>query len=268
MVKTAAELLNVFGATTAFTCSDEITLIFPAVIPSVGCEAVEDPTPSEELSALFSKTRGTNNNNTKKSSESSTEVVDSIDPQSKVIYGGRIQKIVSYSAGLASVAFLANLKAESYDPEKDARLISILSTAHPYFDSRIFSVPSNTEVLNNVLWRHKFDYRRNSVSGLARHHFTQKELHGLHSGDQLAKMSAKGVEWSAEPGWYKWGSFIKKQMKASKALNPKTNEEVPVVRTRIVEKNFGMEGFTKDNLDFLLCKHIAEDDEQVQVIVY
>jgi len=187
-------------------------------------------------------------------------------PQSKVLYGGRVQKIVSYTAGLASVAFLSHIKAETYDPNTEQKLIDILSKSHAYFDSRVFSVPNNAEILNNVLWRHKFDYRRNSISSLARHHFSTKELHGLHGGEQLAKMLEKGVDWHTHPGWYKWGSFIKKQLYKVELPNPKTGEQIVAIRTKIVKKSFAMDQFSSEHIYFLLSRYFDENEKDVETV--
>jgi len=97
---------------------------------------------------------------------------------------------VSFSAGLASVAFYEHIKQERYDAAvaADTKIVTFLKQHRPYFDSRIFSLPNNGEVLNNILWRHKFDYRRNSIAQLARHYFKPKDLERLHSGQLLEKM--------------------------------------------------------------------------------
>jgi len=271
MVRTSTELLSVFGATTAFTCSDEITLVFPAVVSAPGEEIVEksnDPIAQAIITKKSSK---------KKQQESSTEAEEdqkdqkkdaSENPQAKVLFGGRIQKIVSYTAALASVSFLSHLKEEQYDPATDQRLIDALAKSHAYFDSRVFSLPNNGEVLNNVLWRHKFDYRRNSISGLARYHFTPQQLHGLHSGDQIAKMLEKGIDWHSQPAWYKWGTFIKKQLYTLESKNPKTGEPVTAIRTRTVRKSFDLEKFSQENIYLLLSKYYPETDTNVENVTW
>jgi len=90
MIATATDLMVEFGASAAFTCrlvsllrklyhfslcvSDEITLIFPAAVPKEGQE-VEEPATEEE----------------KKKLERRRE----LDPQTLIMYGGRIQKVLS-----------------------------------------------------------------------------------------------------------------------------------------------------------------------------
>jgi len=270
MVRTAAELLSVFGATTAFTCSDEITLTFPAAVPAAGEEIVEksnDPI-AQKLVSQKSKKKLQTQESTEEDTGEKKKDKNADNPQAKVLFGGRVQKIVSYTAALASVSFLSHLKEEQYDPNTEKGLIDMIAKSHAYFDSRVFSVPNNGETLNNVLWRHKFDYRRNSISGLARHHYTPKELHGLHSGDQIAKMLEKGVDWHAQPAWYKWGTFIKKQLYSIETKNPKTEEPVTAIRTRIVRKSFALDDFSQDNIYFLFSKYYPETDKEVDNVTW
>jgi hypothetical protein len=65
MLATAKELLKAFNPVAVFTCSDEITLVFPALVPQPG----EELEPVDET-----KERKTN-------------------PQFDMPYGGKIQKV-------------------------------------------------------------------------------------------------------------------------------------------------------------------------------
>jgi len=96
--------------------------------------------------------------------------------------------------------------------QDDSNLLTYIRKKIPHFDARIFNVPSDFELLNNVKWRHLFDYRRNSISGLAQKHFRAKDLQRLHSGQLIEKLlQEKGIDWHAMPEWYKWGAFVKFQ---------------------------------------------------------
>jgi len=141
MAKATHELVYRYKPSIGFTCSDEITLVFPV---------------DAELK----------------------KVVD-------MPHRGRIIKICTLLAGLASTAFYQSLLIEVQDAPN---LLRHVQRTVPHFDARAFNVPENYELINNIKWRHLFDYRRNSISGLAQRNFRHKELHGLHSDQLLAKL--------------------------------------------------------------------------------
>ncbi len=64
-----------------------------------------------------------------------------------VLFDGRVQKIASNFASMASVKFL--LEMQKRFPEK----VSVEKTL-PSFDARVFPVPSKTEAVNNLVWRY------------------------------------------------------------------------------------------------------------------
>jgi len=162
MVRTTQELVIRFKPSIAFTCSDEITLVFP---------------------------------------------VD--DEQKKVLnmpFGGRIVKICTIMSGVASSCFYKHIIEET---KEHPNLLRHVEKTLPHFDARAFNVPENYELVNNIKWRHLFDYRRNSISGLAHRHYGSKAIHGLHSDQLIAKLLEKGIDWNLCENWYKWGAFVK-----------------------------------------------------------
>ena len=80
MEKTAKGLLETFNAVCAYTCSDEITLLFP----------IDETLPDNE--------------------------------QKELMYAGKVQKIVSLSAGLASSLFTLAIREEGYDEVEEAKV--------------------------------------------------------------------------------------------------------------------------------------------------
>lgn len=119
--------------------------------------------------------------------------------KSEAWFGNRMQKLCSISAGICSVAF-NNHMAELTDG--DAPLA--------YFDSRVMYMPSKEEVFNCILWRQR-DCVRNSISGLAQAHFSQKELDGMNSDDKLKMLAGKGVDWELLPMDEKYGAMIRRE---------------------------------------------------------
>lgn len=229
MLETAKELLKHFNPVAVFTCSDEITLVFPATVPQ----------PGEEIEPVEPK-KG--------------------DPQNDMPFGGKIQKISSLLAGFATAQFAAALKAATYDAEKEPKLTEHVKTSLPYFDARAHNVPTNAEAFNNVYWRARYDYRRNSIAGLAQHHFAHKELQGLSTTQQLAKLlGEKSIDWNDCPAWYKFGTLVKRESYLLRTTTPK-GDEVEATRTRVVSMPFTLDTFSGENVRTLLCKTLKGDD--------
>jgi tRNA(His) 5'-end guanylyltransferase len=78
------------------------------------------------------------------------------------------------------------------------------------FDSRAWAL-SHDEVNNYFLWRQQ-DATKNSISMVARTHFSQKEIHGLDGKKLQDKLFLeKRINWNDIPIWQKRGVCITKQ---------------------------------------------------------
>src|SRR5436309_1157329 len=65
-----------------------------------------------------------------------------------------------------------------------------------FFDARAFSLPSCSQVLENVSWRIS-DAKKNSKNNLGHYNFGPKELRGMSPSAILAKLKEeKGIDWS------------------------------------------------------------------------
>jgi tRNA(His) 5'-end guanylyltransferase len=104
-----------------------------------------------------------------------------------------VQKMTSVSASYATGYF------NQLRPDKLA-----------FFDSRVFQLPTRTEVFNYFLWRQK-DCVRNSISSVAQANFSQKELHGK-TTNMMQEMlfSEKGINWNDFHSREKRGMFYVK----------------------------------------------------------
>lgn len=103
-----------------------------------------------------------------------------------------IQKMVSVSASLATAKF------NELRPGKLA-----------FFDSRVFSIPSRTEVANYFIWRQK-DCVRNSVQSYAQSIYSHKQLMGLNTKEIITKLESDGHRWNELPEGLKNGRLIRK----------------------------------------------------------
>ena len=115
-------------------------------------------------------------------------------------FTGNIQKIVSLSASIATLAF--NSAYATYESIKDCEDM-------PMFDARVFNL-TREEVCNYFLWRQQ-DASRNSVNMLAQYHFSHKVLQGKNNSQmQDMLMLEKGVNWNDIDTWKKRGFCVKK----------------------------------------------------------
>lgn len=104
--------------------------------------------------------------------------------ESEVFFGGRIQKMTSQLAALASVKLnrlLLDLRDEVV-PLSTRSGIKVNRLLHsglawqllPTFDCRVWNVPNLVEAANTLIWRQS-DASRNSVQMLARAHFSHSK---------------------------------------------------------------------------------------------
>ena len=144
-------------------------------------------------------------------------------------FNNNIQKIVSISASMATVAFNIRFRrlvdtycniGEITDKEQSPYWSkkSLLSGTPDgdykfgLFDSRVFNIPKE-EVNNYMIWRQQ-DATRNSIQSLAQTLYSQEELKGISNNDLQNKMfTEKDVNWNDLPEWNKRGCCcIKKPM--------------------------------------------------------
>lgn len=108
-------------------------------------------------------------------------------------FNNNLQKMCSVSASIATAEFNA------LRPNKKA-----------LFDSRVFQIPSKTEVYNYFLWRQR-DATRNSIQSVAQSLYTHREMNGKNT-DQLQEMIfEKGINWNDLPIGQKRGRIIVKE---------------------------------------------------------
>lgn len=125
--------------------------------------------------------------------------------QSETFFGGKVQKIASVLASLATAAF--GIELERHFGEEAAGLRAKL----PHFDARVFNLPTKDEAANAILWR-AMDARKNAVSMAARAHFSHKSLHGANQSEMIARLSEAGVDFESYPASFRQGTFLQRRM--------------------------------------------------------
>lgn len=169
MQHTALELCEEFHPVTAYTHSDEITLVWA-------------PKQNE---------RGEYN---------------------EPLFSGRVQKLSSVLAGFASARFNHILVQSlvGFEERHSQSMVDKVQRQMAHFDARVMVFPNKEEVLNALLWRQR-DCQRNSVSSLARCHFSAKQLHGKQRDDQLAMLDSIGVQYHALVPEFRLGLLFKRR---------------------------------------------------------
>jgi tRNA(His) guanylyltransferase len=155
------------------------------------------------------------------------------------LFGGRVSKLNSILASMASVHFNDILRSLSYEGKS------------AFFDCRVWGVPNITEASNVILWRAQ-DARKNSISSLFRWTAGHAKMAGL-SGKQMKEVlqSEYSTNWEDLPNKYKYGTFIK-PITVERFLTSAEIERIPendrpetnnmVKRTEIQEIDVGFFG--------------------------
>lgn len=132
-------------------------------------------------------------------------------------FGNNIQKMVSISASVATLAFnkafwkevnIYNHETAECEDNMEAYCNAVENGAT--FDSRVFILP-HEEVANYFLWRIK-DMERNSIQMVARSLYSHKELVGKKSADLHELIHQKSQNWNNYPGDMKHGTIIVKHI--------------------------------------------------------
>jgi len=189
-----------------------------------------------------------------------------------------IQKMCSVSASMATAKFNQLRMYREASKERDHSMSSIAETVWgndrlksdeilnfklAMFDSRVFQLPTKTEVENYIIWRQQ-DTVKNSISSVAQSMFSHKELNGKSGGEKQEMMFHKGVNWNDFDPKLKRGRMIVKEIyeKEATILLPFSVEKSSI-RTRWI--SVAPPTFTQDReyLDILI-----PDREKVYEEIY
>lgn len=133
-------------------------------------------------------------------------------PESDIMFNGRVQKLASVLASLATALFTAAIPQEWRD-----RL--------PHFDCRVCQLPSRTEAANMFLWRWK-DSTKNAIQMVAQENFSPKQLHGKHGGEMIEMLRTKGIEFADYPPFFRRGTFARRVLEL-RDLTAEELERIP-----------------------------------------
>jgi tRNA(His) guanylyltransferase len=153
------------------------------------------------------------------------------DSQAEPLFNGRVQKLCSVLASLATAKF--NQEVAIRMPGKAAEL--------PVFDARVFTLPSLEEATACVLWR-ALDCTKNAITMAASAYYSHKALQGKRSAEKHEMLHAKGVNFNDFPAFFKNGTLLRRET-FLKELLPEELERIPakhrpegaVLRSQVVE---------------------------------
>ena len=129
------------------------------------------------------------------------------------MFGGRVQKLTSVIASMATAKF--NQEIHKFYPDKPLA----------EFDCRVWNVPSRTEAANTILWR-EFDATKNSIYMAARAYYSDKQLLNKNSSEKQDLLMEKGVNWNDYPVFFKRGSYAKRTT-VQRTLTKEELDELP-----------------------------------------
>jgi tRNA(His) 5'-end guanylyltransferase len=111
-------------------------------------------------------------------------------------FGGRVQKLASVMASLATARFNRYLQEEMG-----------MAAPEGLFDARVIQLPNWTEAYNYLVWRER-DATKNSISMAAHQHYSQSELYGVSQDERQEMLFQAGVNWNDYPASFKRGTYF------------------------------------------------------------
>jgi tRNA(His) guanylyltransferase len=150
------------------------------------------------------------------SDEISLILTDFTTPQTEAWMNSNIQKIVSISASIATMAFNKQMLTKGLDDymthqfTKGKYYNKSGEIKDAMFDSRVFTIPDRTEVINYLIWRQQ-DAVRNSIQAAAQSVYSQKQLHGKNTNELQEMLFQKGINWNDYKSGEKRGRAIIKE---------------------------------------------------------
>lgn len=136
---------------------------------------------------------------------------------SSIFFDGRVQKMTSTLAAMASVYF--NKRLSVFFPGRSNQM--------PTFDARVWNVPTKQEAANYFIWR-EMDAVRNSISMAAQSKFSHNQLLNK-SCDEMQEMlwQEHAINWNDYSPSCKRGTYVRK-IKSSKKFSAEEIDRLPL----------------------------------------
>jgi tRNA(His) 5'-end guanylyltransferase len=118
------------------------------------------------------------------------------DSLANVPFSGRVQKLASVASSQYTIEFHKKMvqSLPFYESHANYEKIHKTITQGVCFDARVFSVDDHDAILENILWRSRYDCVRNSKNSLGQTIFRQKDLMGVNSDQVVIKLREDRLE--------------------------------------------------------------------------
>lgn len=137
----------------------------------------------------------------------------------KAPFDGRLFKLTSVLASMATTSFVLNCLKY---PKLKGKVENLL----PNFDCRVFQVPTMMELANCFIWREN-DATKNAISSVAQANFSHQELQGKSSAEMQEMYFQKtGKNFNDLDSVLKRGSYFKRFV-VEKQLNKEILDKIP-----------------------------------------
>lgn len=137
---------------------------------------------------------------------------------SEIFFAGRVQKMTSVLAAMATAAFTRAVLAAEPDFAAYAERL-------PHFDARAFQLPSRAEATNALLWREQ-DATKNAISMAASAYYSHKRLDGVSGAEKQELLFQAGVNFNDYPTAFKRGTFVRRAV-FDRPLTAEELERIP-----------------------------------------
>ncbi len=149
----------------------------------------------------------------------------------QLFFDGRIQKMTSQLAALATVKFnnllpKAFFKGGILSSVQQDRMDELVNKL-PTFDARVWNVPNIMEGSNVFLWREQ-DATKNSISMAARSYFSHNALMNKNGSEMQEMLFQRGVNWNSYPTFFKRGTYIQRR-KVTRPFSAEEIEKLPLM---------------------------------------
>jgi tRNA(His) 5'-end guanylyltransferase len=181
-------------------------------------------------------------------------------------FNGNIQKMASISASMATAKF-NELRMLRFINEVKEKGKSNVKQTFALFDSRVFTIPSEEEVINYFIWRQQ-DATRNSISAVAQSLYSHKELNGKSTNEMQEMIFQKEQNWNDYKIGQKRGRAIAKRavlVQVSKTAAEKAKDKSSFIMTNngvFIERNCWT---IIDPPVFTSCKEFIRDEIIIKI---
>lgn len=174
-------------------------------------------------------------------------------PDSQTIYNGRVQKLLSELPSKLSVRFnklLAKYLPEKFDEE-------------PYFDAKIWNVPTLEEAAN-CFWVREESVTKNAITMAFLKYYSHNESNGVNGKIKQEMLFQKGVNFNDYPTDFKRGTYVQRR-KEMKKFSAEEIEKLPLKHAARVNPDLEIERSVIKALDMPIFSKVKN---KVDVIIY